>query len=71
MSDPINREDLERVRADLASRIEGIDRSVEGMRSQNSAEHGSLFGKLTLIAELVGWLKAQWQRFTRPGGDGK
>lgn len=40
-------------------------RSIEGMRSQNSAEHGSLFSKLEYISAALAWIKAKWERFTR------
>jgi hypothetical protein len=41
------------------------NRSIEAMRSQNSAEHGSLFSKLEFIATSVHWLKKQWEKFTK------
>lgn len=46
--------------------MDAFDVSIEGMRSQNSHEHGSIFSKLTHTTELMHWLKAQWMKFTRP-----
>lgn len=66
MSEPATREDLERMRDALTERIQIMDNSVNAMRSQNSAEHGSLFTKLSFISEIVVWIKAQWIRFSKP-----
>ncbi len=65
VSDPATKEDLERVRIELVTRINSMGRSLEGMRSQNSAEHGSLFSKLLNITEVLHWVRARWERFTR------
>lgn len=49
----------------IAGKIETVAQSLEGLRAQNSAEHGSLFSKLTRITEMVAYLKSQWEKFTR------
>ena len=41
------------------------NRSIEGMRSQNSSEHGSLFAKLEYLSIAVTWIKSRWEKFTR------
>lgn len=63
MNEPVTREDLEKAKAEIIERIRIMDASVESMRSQNSAEHGSLFTKLSYITELTVWLKSQWSKF--------
>jgi hypothetical protein len=50
--------------------IAKLEASIEGMRAQNSAEHGSLFTKLLRITELMTWLKAKWERFIGPDEPG-
>ncbi len=65
MNEPATKEDLERVRVELIDRMNTVDRSMEGLRSQNSAEHGSLFSKLLHITEALHWIRARWERFTR------
>jgi hypothetical protein len=62
MNEPASKEDLEKV----LQRLDDVEKSVEGMRSQNSAEHGSLFTKMTHITELMHWLRAKWERFMGP-----
>lgn len=64
MTGPVSREDLEQARDQIIERLDAMDKSVEGMRSQNSAEHGSLFSKLLHLTEIAHWLKAAWIRFT-------
>ena len=50
-------------------------KAVEGNRTQNSLEHGSLFTKMTHLGNLMGWLKEAWRRFSilppPPDEDGK
>ena len=65
VSDPATREDLEKASKAIIAKVDAMDRSVNNMRDQNSAEHGSLFSKLLHITELMIWLKAKWERFTR------
>jgi hypothetical protein len=45
-------------------RIEQRD-GLDGFRQQQSAEHGSLFAKLTYITEMLVWIKQKWAAFTR------
>lgn len=59
MTDPADKEDVKV----LVAKIDTLGRSVEGMRAQNSAEHGSLFTKLLHITELMHWLRDSWKRF--------
>lgn len=66
MSDQVTRDDLEKAKTDIIERIRVMDASVEAMRSQNSAEHGSLSTKLDYITLAVRWLKSQWEKFTKP-----
>lgn len=65
MTDPATKEDLEKAAKLVIERLERLDDSVENMRGQNSAEHGSLFSKLTYITEMLIWIKTKWQRFMR------
>lgn len=37
---------------------------LDGLRVQNSIEHGSLFSKMTHLGSLMGWLKDAWRRFS-------
>lgn len=63
--EPATKEDVEKLRQEMHHRFEQSDRSMEGMRGQNSAEHGSLFSKLTYITEMLVWVKTKWVQFTR------
>lgn len=65
MMEPATKDDLEHVRIELTIRINAMQESVENMRGQNSAEHGSLFSKLLHLTELLHWVRARWERFTR------
>lgn len=65
MTDPATREDVEKAKREILERLGTVDASVEAMRGQNSAEHGSLFSKLLHITEVVHWVKSKWERFTR------
>lgn len=65
MTEPATKEDLDKTAQTILDRLGKIDDSVENMRGQNSAEHGSLFSKLTYISEMMVWIKTQWTRFTR------
>jgi hypothetical protein len=65
MTEHATREDLEKAKDAIVDRINAMDRSVEGMRAQNSAEHGSIFTKLLHISELMHWLRGQWERFSK------
>lgn len=49
----------------ILARLDSLEKSVEGMRSQNSAEHGSLFTKLLHLTEVMHWIRAKWIRFTK------
>jgi hypothetical protein len=49
----------------ILARLDGLEKSVEGMRAQNSAEHGSLFTKLLHLTEVMHWLRDKWNKFTR------
>jgi hypothetical protein len=60
MSEPADKEDVKV----LVDRLDKLGESFKGLREQNSAEHGSLFTKLTFITSLTGWLKDSWIRFT-------
>jgi hypothetical protein len=64
-NEPATKGDLEKLRQEMHERSSAIERSVEGMRGQNSAEHGSLFSKLTYITEMLVWVKTRWEKFTR------
>jgi len=65
MTDPATKEDLEKVEKKVLERLDRMDDSVENMRGQNSAEHGSLFTKLTYITEMMVWIKQKWTNFMR------
>jgi hypothetical protein len=65
MTEPATREDLEAVRDAIIKRIDAMDQSVEGMRSQNSAEHGSLYFILQTIRDTMNWIRAKWEKFTK------
>ena len=74
MNEPATKEDVENLRKEMHSRFEQTDRSMEGMRGQNSAEHGTLFSQHRYMTELMVWIKTKWERFTRSGtwpGDSK
>lgn len=61
-------EEFDRLREDIAKieqRVIAMKDSVENMRAQNSAEHGSLFSKLIHITDLMHWLKDKWIKFTK------
>lgn len=60
MNEPASKEDVER----LATRLGEVEKSVKGMREQNSAEHGSLFLKLTHLGNLMAWIRDAWKRFS-------
>lgn len=60
-----SKEDLEKLRQEMHTRHDQTERSVEAMRGQNSAEHGSLFSKLTYVTEMLVWVKTKWVQFTR------
>lgn len=73
MSEPATKEDIEALRLDVASlesRVEAARISVDNMRAQNSAEHGSLFTKLLHITDLMHWLRDKWDRFMGPPAPG-
>lgn len=59
MSDPADKDDVKV----LVEKLGKLGESIEGMRAQNSAEHGSLFTKMLHVTELMHWLRARWQRF--------
>lgn len=63
MNEPATREDLEKAKQAIIDAIKVMDDSVEAMRGQNSAEHGSLFTKLLHVTELMHWLRAKWEKF--------
>lgn len=63
--DPASKEDVEKLRQEMHERFGQTERSVEAMRGQNSAEHGSLFSKLSYITEMLVWVKTKWIQFTR------
>lgn len=64
MSEPASRDDLEAAKEAIIKRINSMDDSVNNMRDQNSAEHGSLFSKQSNLTNLMNWLKDAWIRFT-------
>lgn len=53
MSEPADKDDVKVLVAKL-----------EQLREQNSAEHGSLFTKMTHLGNLMSWLKDAWKRFS-------
>ena len=73
------RDELEEARhQELVEKLDQLKREqregLEGFRQQQSAEHGTLFSKLTYITELMIWIKVRWEKFTRSGtwpGDSK
>jgi len=65
MNDPATKQDVEILRKEMHERFEISEASMEGMRGQNSAEHGSIITKLLHIGELMLWLKSQWSRMWR------
>lgn len=67
MSEPATKEDVEALRVEMHARFERSDASVEGMRSQNSAEHGSIIMKLLHVTQLMHWLRAKWEHFSHNG----
>jgi hypothetical protein len=60
MNEPASKEDMKV----LVEKLDQLGDSVKGMRDQNSAEHGSLFLKMTHLGNLMGWLKDAWRRFS-------
>jgi hypothetical protein len=64
-TEPATKGDVEKLRQEMHARFELHDRQVEGMRTQNSHEHGSLFTKLIYITEMLVWIKTKWIAFTR------
>ena len=62
---PATKEDVATLRREMHSRFEQTDRNVEGMRGQNSAEHGSLFSQNRYMTEIMVWLKSKWMSFSR------
>jgi hypothetical protein len=50
---------------DLRDQLDELKQSVEGMRAQNSAEHDSIIARVMHMTEIVHWLKAQWERFSK------
>lgn len=66
MNDPASREDLEAARDRITAKLDEMAKSVENMRSQNSAEHGAIHGVMRSVLEAMHWLKAKWIAFTKP-----
>lgn len=64
MNDPATKEDIEAAKAVLVEQLGKLDKSLKGMREQNSLEHGSLFTKMTHVGNLMGWLRDAWHRFS-------
>lgn len=64
MNEPATKEDLEAAKAVLIERLGKIDRALDGLRKQNSAEHGSLFIKQTHLTNLMHWIKDAWSKFS-------
>lgn len=60
MSDHATKEDIARI----DKRLDEVNKSVEGMRAQNSAEHGAIASVVRSALDGVSWLKAAWRRFT-------
>ena len=48
---------------DIDSDMQKLIKSVESMRSQNSAEHGAMESKMSYMTSTMLWLKAKWERF--------
>ena len=69
MSDPATKDDLEQVKRELLVRIDRLDTKQEsqseGLRQQNSAEHGAMQSVLLSVREMLVWIKNQWVRFSR------
>lgn len=63
--EPATREDVENAKRDIIKSIVKMDDSVENMRKQNSAEHGNQLAKLLHLTEILHWVRAKWERFTR------
>lgn len=67
--EPATKGDVEQLRQEMHDRFKESTRALteglEGHRQQQSAEHGSLFAKLTYITELAVWLKTKWLSFSR------
>lgn len=65
MSDQASREDLEKAREAIISRIDELDdkaqRAAEGFRQQQSAEHGAIQGSLISLRDAVWWIR-DWCR---------
>lgn len=59
MNEPADKEDVKT----LVTKLDQLGTSVENMRAQNSAEHGSLFTKMLNITNVVNWLKTAWLKF--------
>lgn len=66
MSEPATKEDVEQLRQEMKAEFRATNASVEGMRSQNSAEHGSFYSALQSLREGINWLRTKWERFTKP-----
>lgn len=64
MNEPASREDLEKARDAIIERIGKMDKNVDGMRIQNSTEHGSLYSLLHSCLAGISWIKAAWRRFS-------
>lgn len=60
MTEPADKEDVKV----LVTKLDKLGDSIEGMRSQNSAEHGSLYGLMEACATGISWIKAAWRRFS-------
>lgn len=58
-------EELDRAKRELLAAIARIDRSMQGHRTQMSAEHSAQDSKLSHLVEMVVWLKTKWEKFTR------
>jgi hypothetical protein len=48
-------------------RTDEILNAIEGVRQQNSAQHDEQLSVLKDNRGILIWLKAKWERFTRPG----
>jgi hypothetical protein len=60
MNEPASKEDVKA----LVEKLDQLGDSFKGLRDQNSAEHGSLFTKMTHLTNLMTWLKEGWRRFS-------
>jgi hypothetical protein len=73
--DPATKGDLEQLRQEMHQRFEMSERALtqglEGHRQQQSAEHGSLFGKLSYITEIAVWVKTWMLKVGRVDPPGK